>query len=983
MKQRPLSTSMPATLSASILALSLAGLAPATVLAATPAATTAPEPAPAPLADLVKSVNIPYEAFTLPNGLRVLVHTDRKAPVVALSVWYAVGSKNEPKGKTGFAHLFEHLMFNGSEHNKGDFFAPLQNAGATDYNGTTWFDRTNYFETVPTAALDRFLMLESDRMGYLLGAVTQETLDNQRSVVQNEKRQGDNEPFGIVQYEQLENLYPVGHPYHHSTIGSMADLDGASLADVKAWFTDHYGPNNAILVLAGDIDLATAKAKVTKWFGAIPAGPKVQPVAVPVPTLPAPVTKTIKDQIATPRVYRMWAIPGLDNPDYLPLQIGAAILGGLSSSRLNDSLVRDQQLAVAAGAEADIFAQGGQFIVQADVKPGQDVAKVGAALDAQIARLIEQGPTADELARAATVAASDEIRKLETTGGFSGKAPTLAEGLLYNGDAGHYRTELAAMATLTPQDVQAALKKWLSRPVFALTVEPGTRTAGGEARGGFAVDPANTGTGGSAHPAYWHKPGTAPVSAPVPAAPVPAPTQTGPDRSELPPIGTLTALKLPQVERATLSNGIRVIFARRAAVPVVSVQIAFDAGFAADPRSALGTQAMLLKMMDEGTTSLDSVAFARARERLGASITNAALPDSTAFQLDAMVPNLPGSLALLSDYIRKPALKDADLERVRAQQLAAIDAELRDPSAMATRVLYPALYGDKHPYGTPPTGTGDPAVVKRLTRADLATFHDAWLRPSKATIFVVGDTTLAALKPLLERSFGTWAEPASPAPVKSLAAAIPAPRPRILLIDRPASPQSMIMAGEVLDATGRDDLVPLRSANEVLGGSFLSRLNMDLREAKGWSYGVGSAVSERVGPVIYRVVAPVQTDQTGPSIAALRTDLAAFLKDKGVAPDELTWATQGAARELPGAFETSAAVLGGLVKNAQFQRPDDYYTRLAIRYPTLTAADLDKAARAAIDPARLTWVVVGDAAKVKPQLETLGLPVEVTTVTGK
>jgi predicted Zn-dependent peptidase len=258
------------------------------------------------------------------------------------------------------------------------------------------------------------------------------------------------------------------------------------------------------------------------------------------------------------------------------------------------------------------------------------------------------------------------------------------------------------------------------------------------------------------------------------------------------------------------------------------------------------------------------VAFARARERLGASITNAALPDSTAFQLDAMVPNLPGSLALLSDYIRKPALKDADLERVRAQQLAAIDAELRDPSAMATRVLYPALYGDKHPYGTPPTGTGDPAVVKRLTRADLATFHDAWLRPSKATIFVVGDTTLAALKPLLERSFGTWAEPASPAPVKSLAAAIPAPRPRILLIDRPASPQSMIMAGEVLDATGRDDLVPLRSANEVLGGSFLSRLNMDLREAKGWSYGVGSAVSERVGPVIYRVVAPVQTDQTGP-----------------------------------------------------------------------------------------------------------------------
>jgi predicted Zn-dependent peptidase len=327
--------------------------------------------------------------------------------------------------------------------------------------------------------------------------------------------------------------------------------------------------------------------------------------------------------------------------------------------------VRDQQLAVAAGAEADIFAQGGQFIVQADVKPGQDVAKVGAALDAQIARLIEQGPTADELARAATVTASDEIRKLETTGGFSGKAPTLAEGLLYNGDAGHYRTELAAMAALTPQDVQAALKKWLSRPVLALTVEPGPRTAGGEARGGFAVDPANTGTGGSAHRPTGTSPAPRPSARPFPP-PRPGPHPDGPRPQRTAPIGTLTALKLPQVERATLSNGIRVIFARRAAVPVVSVQIAFDAGFAADPRSALGTQAMLLKMMDEGTTSLDSVAFARARERLGASITNAALPDSTAFQLDAMVPNLPGSLALLSDYIRKPALKDADLERVRA-----------------------------------------------------------------------------------------------------------------------------------------------------------------------------------------------------------------------------------------------------------------------------------------------------------------------------
>src|SRR5690349_7346901 len=322
---------------ASVLALALSACATAPQAESVASAPTAEAPAaltppaPAPVSQLVEAVSIPYSEFTLDNGLRVLVHEDRKAPVVAVSVWYGVGSKNEPKGKTGFAHLFEHLMFNGSENSPGDFFEPLQQVGATDYNGTTWFDRTNYFETVPTGALDRALMLESDRMGYLLGAVTQEKLDNQIGVVQNEKRQGDNQPYGLVEYEQLENLYPSGHPYHHSTIGSMKDLSSASLDDVKKWFKDHYGPNNAILVLAGDIDEATARAKVTKWFGAIPAGPKVQPVAAPVPTLPAKLEKTILDKVATPRIYRMWAIPGLDSEESMPLALGAPVLGGPAS----------------------------------------------------------------------------------------------------------------------------------------------------------------------------------------------------------------------------------------------------------------------------------------------------------------------------------------------------------------------------------------------------------------------------------------------------------------------------------------------------------------------------------------------------------------------------------------------------------------------------------------------------------------------------
>lgn len=933
----------------------------ATVLCAQPAL-AAPAPAAAPLAELVKKVTIPYETFTLPNGLTVLVHTDRKAPVVAVSVWYGVGSKNEPKGKTGFAHLFEHLMFNGTENVPGDFFTPLQQVGSTDTNGTTWFDRTNYFETIPTPALDRVLMMESDRMGHLLGAVTQKVLDNQRSVVQNEKRQGDNQPYGLVEYEEFETLYPAGHPYHHSTIGSMGDLDSASLDDVKAWFREHYGPNNAILVLAGDIDAATARAKVEKWFGAIPAGPRVKPVAAPVPTLPAPVARTIKDQVATTRIYRFWAVPGLDNPDNIALRVGALVLGGLASSRLDDALVRGQQLAVAAEASADVFAQAGQFVVHADVKPGQDVSRLGAALDAEIARLVKDGPTQDELQRAATVYASGEIHNLESVGG-NGKAATLAEGLLYNGDPAQYARDLAAIAALTPQQVRMALAKWLNRPVFALTVEPGTRTAGGENRGGDdALPPA--------------PPALAPTLSPTAAQP-------GPDRSTLPEAGAESPLAFPAIERATLPNGIKVYFARRTAVPTVKVRIAFDAGLTADPKGKLGVQSLLLRLMDQGTDKLDSSALARERERLGAGISGFATADTTAFQLDALSANLAPSLALLSDYVRRPALAPAELERVRGQQLTAIAAELKSPGALASRVLYPAVYGPAHPYGIAPTGTGDPATVKSLSREDLLAFHQRWFRPDKASVFVVGDTTLPQVVHLLDKAFGDWKAPTQPAPAKDFAAAIPAPAPRILLVDRPASPQSQILAGEVIPAKGTDDTVTLRSANDVIGGNFLARLNMNLRESKGWSYGVYSLVNERQDRLLFAVNAPVQTDKTGASIAELQKELSGYFGGKGTTAEELAWSTAGSARELPGAFEKSSAVMEAVVKIVTYHRPDDYYQTLPARYRAMTAAGLDAAAKSAIDPGKLIWVVVGDRAKVEPQLKDLGLPVEVVPTPGQ
>jgi predicted Zn-dependent peptidase len=942
------------------------------------AAAAAPPPAvaPAPVAALVRAVDIPYQQFTLANGLRVIVHEDHKAPVVAVSVWYHVGSKDEPKGKSGFAHLFEHLMFGGSEHSDQSWFTPMQQIGATDMNGTTWFDRTNYFETVPRGALETALFLESDRMGHLLGAVTQQKLDIQRGVVQNEKRQGDNEPYGLVEYAQLEALFPEGHPYHHTTIGSMSDLDAASLATVKDWFRSHYGPNNAVLVLAGDIDLPTARRLVEKYFGDIPRGPQSVPAAAAVPTLPAPKSEELHDQVATTRLYRMWVVPGLTDPAFAAIDIGADVLGGLSSSRLDNALVRGEKLAVSVSAGVQPFERVSLLEVTADVKPGVDPARVATRLDQIIADFVKTGPTADELQRAKTRAVSRRISGLESVGGFGGKAVALAEGAVYAGDANFYKTRLQRVAALTPAQVRAAISRWMSRPVYALRVSPGPRGAYEESR--------SVPAGGGHHaPNYFRAPaaGEHPL-APLPVAIVaaaaavpPAPASRGVDRSHFPPVGEIADLKFPNVEHARLSNGIPVAFARSAAVPVVRVAVSFDAGNAADPKSGLGTQSLMLALIDEGTDRYNSVQIAEQQERLGATISANAGMDRTVLSLFALKPNLAASIDLLADIVRHPAFAPAEVERLRGQQLARIAQEMAQPQGLAFRTLPPLLYGPEHPYGVPFTGTGDPRVVQRVSRDEIAAFHDAWLRPSKAKIFVVGDTSLAELMPVLERSFGDWRD-TGPAPVKNFSAAIPANPSRIVLIDRPNSPQSLILAGEILNQTGKDDLVSLIEANDVLGGSFLSRLNMDLREQKHWAYGVNSVVNRVVERVPFLVFAPVQADQTGPSVAALRDDMSAFLAARGVTAEELQRTVNGSIRELPGSFETGGDVLGGMQRNDMYGRPDNYYETLASRYRSLKAADLDAAARRAIDPSKLVWVVVGDAAKVRPQLEKLGLPVE-------
>ena len=923
-------------------------------VAAAPAAqaagqAAAPAVQAAPVSQLIAEVDIPYTKFTLDNGLTVLVHEDHKAPVVAVSVWYNVGSKDEPAGKTGFAHLFEHLMFGGSENAPGSYFTPMRNMGATDMNGTTWFDRTNYFETVPTPALEQALFLESDRMGYMLGAITQETLDLQRGVVQNEKRQGDNQPYGLNQYKQLEALFPEGHPYRHSTIGSMADLDAASMETVRDWFRSNYGPNNAVLVLAGDITPAQARQLTEKYFGPIPRGPVNNPAQAPVPTLAAPVNETIRDRVANAQVEISWAVPGMLDPDSVPLSVGASVLGGLASSRLDNELVRGEQTAVSVSAGNGAYHRIGIFEITLNIKPGQDPAAVEARAREILNGLIADGPTADEVERVKTQYVSRRIQGLEQVGGFGGKAVALAEGQLYAGDPEFYKKQLAAYAAVTPAQVQAAMQKWLTRPAYTLTTLVGDREAYQEA----ATNPA-----GANH--------------------TPAPPIERVARMAKPEIGQVANVDFPAVERARLSNGMEVVYAQRDAVPVTKIAVDFDAGLAADDVAKLGLQTLMLDLMDEGTRTRNATQLAEAQEALGATISTGATMDRSVISLNAVTPNLAPSVGLLAEVIRTPAFAPAELERLRAARLSRIAAERTQPAALASRALPELLYGANSPYGRPFSGNGDEASVRSITEADIRTDYAKWIRPDNAKIFVVSDKPLAEILPILNAQLGQWVPPASAKPVKDFSAPIPAATPKIVLIDRPQSPQSFIMGGEVLDASGTDDLLVLNAANNVLGNDFLSRINSDLRETKGWSYGVNASVSGFQHRVPYLVTAPVQADQTGPAIAALNAQFNDFLKGgKGVTPAELERTVNGNTRRLAGSYETSGAVLGALRTNDMLGRPDDYPETVAARTNALTADQLDAAARAAIDPARFVWVVVGDAAKVKPQLDALGIPVEV------
>jgi len=912
----------------------------------------AADPPPAQGQPRATPVDIPFDQFVLPNGLRVLVHTDCKAPIVAVNIWYHVGSKNELRGRSGFAHLFEHLMFQGSENHKGEFFEPFELVGATDQNGTTNADRTNYFENVPTTALDVALWMESDRMGHLLGALDQALLDEQRGVVQNEKRQGENQPYGRAFTMISKAVFPDDHPYHHTTIGSMSDLDAAKLTDVKNWFRSWYGPNNAVLVLAGDIDVPTAKDKVTRYFGDIAPSASLPKLPAQIAARTAATRASATDNVPQTRIYKVWNVPPFGTAEYDRLALVGLVLGGSQSSRLHKRLRFTDKLADSVSTFVRGQEIAGVFTVQADVKVGVDPAKVEAAIDDEVARLLNEGPTAAEVAQARAVSLAGFVRGIERIGGFGGKADVIAQCQVFVGNPGCYRTTLATIENSTAAQLKEVAGKWLRRGAFTLQIDPGERTP--------AVE----------EPTVPNLPPTTVAAAAKNLKVLPSTV----DRTlGVPRTDSFPALRFPALTRTTLSNGLKVLLAERRGLPLVEMSLELRGGFASDQGRKSGTAGFTLAMLDEGAGSYDALAYAARKESLGAVITATGTLDLATVRMSAIKRQLDDSLALFADVIVRPRLDDKDIERVRGQWLASIKQEKARPNSLARRLAGPALYPAGHPYAIPASGTGTEVGITAVGRDDLKRWLADWVRPDNATLIVVGDTDLAELTPKLEKVFAGWKSPATLLPATAVPAVKLPGKPRVLLVDQPGAIQANIFVGQAVPPSTDPGAIDLEMANAVLGGEFSSRLNMNLREDKHWAYGSYSGLGGAVGQRLWAATAAVQIDKTAESIKELQREIVDYVTAKAPAkPAELAKIQATEVHTLPGSYETGNAVLGTLSGIVLYGRPDDYPQQRATRIGALGVDQLKAAART-VQPTALTWIIVGDLKKIEASIRTLGL----------
>ncbi len=869
--------------------------------------------------DLATQIDLPYERFQLENGLTVLVHSDHSTPTVFVGMWYGVGSKNEPEGKTGFAHLFEHLMFQGSENRDGEYFTPFTDAGATGMNGTTNEDRTNYYATVPSGALDMALWMESDRMSHLLGAITQEALDEQRGVVQNEKRQGETRPYAQMSDKIRAGIYPVDHPYRHSVIGSMDDLNAASLDDVHEWFDTYYGASNVTLVLAGDVSFENAKTKVEHYFSEAPVGVPLSHPKKWVPNLTENREEKMYDNVGQTRIARVWALPGLNDKDTSLMYLVNDSLVANKNSPLRRVLVDELQLATSVRGSAHGRVMSGEYRLTIDLRPEVTPEQVMPIVDEIIAEYLADGPD-EQIVENAKLAVNMYILGALETGAQIGRL--LVEGALFSDDPLFINTELEWLNNASGEELRQAAARWLTRGYYQLTVEP--------------------------FPEYQS------VDATV-------------VRSSIPTVTTKSDINFPAIETATLKNGIKLVVANRGNIPLVDVSLRIGTGATAAPADAPGLPVFVFGLMDKGTKKYDANELAAAKDKIAMSGSFAAGDEDSSLGYRILTSNLESSLGLAAEMLRYPTFPQDELDKIKAQAHAYLANLQHAPSRAASSLFDRAIYGPDSQKGAVWT----PALVEQVDRARLTAWHAAEIAPDNLTIYMIGDINLDEATRAVNRTFGKWSAKNTSARRDIGDAAVSGAR--VILVDHPGAASSTIIAGRAIPPFDVDTWSTLSMMNRTLGGAFEARLNMNLREDKGWSYGYYSGIARNTsGDMTFRTSGQVQMDKTAESMQEIKRELEAFVSTRPATADEIARIKLNRVRSLPGSFSTNGGFLSSIISSGSYDLPFDHAETAAERIEAVTLDGVQAAAKGIVDSSQLTWVVVGDLEKMEERVRALG-----------
>ncbi|MDA1189709.1 MAG: pitrilysin family protein [Chloroflexi bacterium] len=881
-------------------------------------------------------IPLDFEKFTLPNGLQVVLHEDHSLPLVAVNLWYHVGSKDEQPGRTGFAHLFEHIMFEGSKHHNKSFFDPLQKVGA-NLNGSTTPDRTNYWVTLPSEYLELALWLESDRMGFLLDALDQKRFDVQRDVVKNERRQNyENRPYGMAHLLMQPVLFPTPHPYNWPTIGTPEDLDAAQLDDVKDFFRRHYTPNNASLAIVGDIDPSDVRLQVERYFGAIPPASAVTRVGRMDTRLQSDVQLHMQDNVQLSRLYLAWpGLPAFDK-DRPAKDVLGAILGDGKTSRLYQLLVYDKQVARDVSVATGAMEIAGEFEISVTAAQGQNLGDLQAIVDEELTKIQAKAPTEEEISRARTRVETHYVGMLERFGGFGGRADQFNYFNVYKGDPGLVSTIMDRYRTVSEKDVQRVAKSLFMEHRVRLDVTP---------RAALRA---------SSHEI---------------------------DRTVMPTASKTSSFEPPIPSRRTLSNGMELMHLERPGLPLVSFGLVLKSGAAADPEPQPGLTHFTASMLQEGTASRSSQDISTALENLGSQLDIEVSREYVMLAMDMLSSNWTAALELLGDIVINPSFPSKELERIKKERLTDLKRISDDPTMIAARSSRALLYGANHPYGHPVSG--NERSVRAFKRDDLVKHAKKTLVSDMATLIVVGPVSLDDAVKQAETVFSSLKRGGKA--TKSIEVKVePLPeKTTMYLADKRGAAQSVIYAGHITIPRHHPDYFAMNLLNLVLGGQFSARLNMNLRQDKGYSYGYMSGIDWVKGPSAFLAGGAVQTQVTKEAVIESLAELRDIREKRPVTSEEFENARQGVFRGFASAFETQSQLLHQLARIVAFELPETYFQDYLNDMKKVTLKDVRRVAREHFEGSPIVLLVVGDMGEIEAGLHELELDTAMVDYEGR